>query len=83
MTKRREMLPELPGIPRMHPRWEAILRGDHPLSWAQRVYRRSFALIPSRWRCRFCNAPFSGPYAGSLKWFGYSPSRKNPSICAR
>src|SRR5438477_6185044 len=30
MTKRREMLPELPGVPTMHPRWEAILPGDHP-----------------------------------------------------
>jgi adenylate cyclase len=83
MRKRREMLPELPGVPTMHPRWEAILRGDHPLARAQRVYRRFFALLPSPWRCKFCNAPFSGPYAGSLRWIGYSPSRKNPSICAR
>ncbi len=83
MRKRREMLPEMPGVTRMHPRWEGILRGEHGLAPAHRVYRRFFALLPSPWRCKFCNAPFSGPYAGSLKWVGFSPSRKNPTICAR
>lgn len=77
---RRELTP---GIAQMHPRWEAILQGDHPLSRAQRIYRRSFALVPSPWRCKFCNAPFRGPYAGVLRWVGYAPSAKNPSICAR
>jgi adenylate cyclase len=42
-----------------------------------------FALIPSPWRCKFCNAPFRGPAAGAFRWIGYSPSRKNPNICAR
>jgi adenylate cyclase len=42
-----------------------------------------FALMPSPWRCKFCNAPFHGPAAGTLRWMGMSPSRKNPSICAR
>lgn len=73
----------LPGVTEMHPRWEGILRGDSPLALGQRVYRRVFALVPSPWRCKFCNVPFSGPYAGKLKWIGYSPSAKNPSICAR
>ena len=67
----------------MHPRWEAILRGEHPVARAQRLYRRVFALFPSPWRCKFCNAPFRGPCAGTLKWIGYAPSRKNPAICAR
>jgi adenylate cyclase len=39
--------------------------------------------MPSPWRCKFCNAPFRGPYAGTMKRIGYSPSRKNPHICAR
>src|SRR3989442_10472549 len=60
MKKRREMVPELPGVTRMHPRWEGILRGDHPLAGAQRLYRRFFSLFPSPWRCKFCNAPFRG-----------------------
>lgn len=71
------------GAAPMHPRWEAILRGESRLAAAQRLYRRMFALVPSPWRCKFCNAPFSGPYAGKLKWIGYSPSAKNPNICAR
>jgi adenylate cyclase len=39
--------------------------------------------MPSPWRCKFCNAPFRGPYAGTMKRIGYSASRKNPHICAR
>ena len=39
--------------------------------------------MPSPWRCKFCNAPFRGPYAGTIKRIGYTPSRKNPQICAR
>ena len=50
---------------------------------AARLNRRLFALFPSPWRCKSCNAPFKGPAAGTLKWVGYSPSAKNPSVCAR
>lgn len=67
----------------MHPRWVGILRGDSSLAPMQRLYRRMFAVIPGPWRCKFCNAPFKGPAADKLRWIGYSPSRKNPSICAR
>jgi hypothetical protein len=73
----------VPGVAEMHPRWAAILRGEHPLSGAQRLYRRFFSLFPSPWRCKFCNAPFRGPHSGALRWLGYTPSAKNPSICAR
>jgi adenylate cyclase len=48
-----------------------------------RIGRRLFGLMPSPWRCKFCNAPFRGPAAGAFRWVGYSPSRKNPNICAR
>jgi adenylate cyclase len=67
----------------MEPRWEGILRGEHPLAHVHRVGRRAFGLLPSPWRCKFCNAPFKGPVAGVVRWIGYTPSRKNPSICAR
>jgi adenylate cyclase len=67
----------------MSERWAGILRGEHPLAFAHRAGRRLFALMPSPWRCKFCNAPFRGPYAGTMKRIGYSPSRKNPHICAR
>jgi adenylate cyclase len=42
-----------------------------------------FGLIPSAVRCKFCNAPFKGRYAGTFRTVGYTPSRKNPQICAR
>src|SRR5919108_2693036 len=83
MRSRRQPPQVAPGIEQMHPRWEGILRGDSTLARAQRVYRRVFALIPSPWRCKFCNAPFRGPYSGTFRWLGYAPSRKNPNICAR
>ncbi|MDP9492260.1 MAG: adenylate/guanylate cyclase domain-containing protein [Actinomycetota bacterium] len=67
----------------MSPRWLAILRGESALAFPQRAGRRLFGLMPSPWRCKFCNAPFSGPYAGTMKRIGYTPSRKNPHICAR
>jgi adenylate cyclase len=72
-----------PGVTPMSPRWLAILRGESALAFPQRAGRRLFALMPSPWRCKFCNAPFRGPYAGTIKRIGYAPSRKNPSICAR
>jgi adenylate cyclase len=67
----------------MGERWRAILAGETPLSFGPRLGRRLFSLIPSPWRCRFCNAPFRGPYAGAFRWVGYRPSRKNPQLCAR
>jgi adenylate cyclase len=72
-----------PGVAPMSPRWHAILRGQSALALPHRAGRRLFALMPSPWRCKFCNAPFRGPYAGTMKRIGYSPSRKNPRICAR
>jgi adenylate cyclase len=67
----------------MEPRWSGIFRGSTPMALAPRVGRRLYGLLPSPWRCKFCNAPFRGPYAGTFRWLGYAPSRKNPNICAR
>jgi adenylate cyclase len=71
------------GIPAMSARWTAILRGESALALTQRAGRRLFALMPCATRCKFCNAPFKGRYAGVLKTVGYTPSLKNPHICAR
>jgi class 3 adenylate cyclase len=71
-----------PSIP-MDERWRGILRGETPMAMMPRLGRRLFALVPSPWRCKFCNAPFRGPYAGTFRRVGYAPSRKNPNICAR
>jgi adenylate cyclase len=67
----------------MSPKWEGILRGQHPTALGRRVGRRVFSLMPSASRCKFCNAPFRGPYAGMFGFVGYTPSRKNPNICER
>jgi hypothetical protein len=83
MRMRRQVRELQAGVPRMAPGWERILRGDSSIAGAQRLYRRMFALMPSPWRCKFCNAPFGGPHAGKVRWLGYSPSAKNPNICAR
>jgi adenylate cyclase len=72
-----------PGVAPMSDRWVGILSGDSVLAFPHRAGRRLFALMPSPWRCKFCNAPFRGPYAGTMKRIGYTPSRKNPHICAR
>lgn len=67
----------------MDPRWYGIFRGENPMALAPRIGRRLYGFVPSPWRCKFCNAPFRGPYAGTFRWLGYTPSRKNPNICAR
>ena len=67
----------------MSDRWVGILSGESILAFPQRAGRRLFGLMPSPWRCKFCNAPFRGPYAGTMKRIGYAPSSKNPHICAR
>jgi adenylate cyclase len=72
----------VPAIP-MDNRWRGILRGETPMAIMPRLGRRLFALVPSPWRCKFCNAPFRGPYAGTFRRIGFSPSRRNPNVCAR
>jgi adenylate cyclase len=67
----------------MSRRWRAILRGESSIAIAERLGRRMFSLVPSARRCKFCNAPFRGPYAGLFGRLGYTPSRKNPNICER
>jgi adenylate cyclase len=64
-------------------KWEQILRGEGALAVAVRLNRRLFALVPSPWRCKSCNAPFRGPASGTFRWIGYAPSAKNPTVCAR
>jgi adenylate cyclase len=67
----------------MSSRWEGILKGDSAMAFGQRLGRRLFSLVPGPLRCKFCNAPFRGPYAGPFGLVGYTPSRKNPNICER
>jgi adenylate cyclase len=70
-------------FPPMSERWAAILRGEHPLRFAQRAGRRAFAIAPGSTRCKLCNAPFTGISATAFRVCGYGQSRKNPQLCAR
>jgi adenylate cyclase len=67
----------------MSARWLGILKGESPVALGHRLGRRLFSLVPSSLRCKFCNAPFRGRYSGVFGTIGYTPSRKNPSICER
>jgi adenylate cyclase len=58
--------------------WRAILAGDHPL---ERRYRRINSWLPSNPRCRWCNAPFSGPGARIMHLMGKHQSNTNPNFC--
>ena len=70
-------------FPPMDERWAAILRGEHPLRFAQRAGRRVFSIAPGSPRCKLCNAPFRGSSAVVFRRLGYGQSRKNPHLCAR
>jgi adenylate cyclase len=67
----------------MGARWQGILKGESPVAFGHRLGRRLFSLVPSHGRCKFCNAPFRGRYAGAFGLLGYTPSAKNPNICRR
>ena len=60
--------------------WEAYLRFmAQPQS---RAIQAAFRALPATPRCGFCGAPFAGFGARVVRPFGYTPSRKNPNICA-
>ena len=59
--------------------WHDLLSGTHPI--CQRGTPLRF--IPSRPRCRLCQAPFGAPGSFILKRYGFTPWAKNPKMCAR
>lgn len=58
--------------------WRAILMGEHP---GLRRGRHLFGLLPSNPRCKFCNAPFAGPFVLLMGLLGKRPSTRNPRFC--
>jgi adenylate cyclase len=69
--------------------------GDEPLTaedwvaWGQlddiavnHAMHRLWRMLPSSPRCGICAAPFAGPGRWLARPLGFSPSRKNPTICA-
>src|SRR5437588_7557579 len=47
-----------------------------------RMWKRFLHALPSSPRCGVCGAPFAGLGSRLVRPLGYSPSRKNPNICA-
>ncbi|MGD0076064.1 MAG: adenylate/guanylate cyclase domain-containing protein [Candidatus Binataceae bacterium] len=61
-------------------RWRRILlEGHEPLRMAHRMFRH----LPSPPRCKLCHNPFGGVGGKLLGMMGFTPSRKNPNLCAK
>ena len=69
--------------PPMGAQWSAVLRGDRIAATGPRLLRRLFALAPGQPRCKFCNAPYGGPFTLPFRLMGYRPSSKTPHVCLR
>ena len=60
--------------------WRTLLTEGHgALVRARRVFRH----LPAEPRCKVCSNPFGGVAGHILAAAGFSPSRKNPNLCAR
>jgi adenylate cyclase len=60
--------------------WQKVLvDGWESLKLAQRVFRH----LPSAPRCKMCRNPFGGVGGRLVGLAGFTPSRKNPNLCAR
>src|SRR2546423_12237984 len=60
--------------------WRRILtEGHRPLVLSRHVFRH----LPSDPRCKVCGNPFGGVGGRALRLAGFTPSRKNPNLCAR
>src|SRR6202023_759308 len=63
-----------------HERWHKLLiEGHRPL----RVARWVFRYLPSPPRCKVCHNPFGGIGGKLVGVAGFTPSRKNPTLCTR
>jgi adenylate cyclase len=60
--------------------WRKLLvEGHEPILLAHRFFR----YLPGPPRCKLCHNPFGGIGGKLVGLFGFKPSRKNPSLCAR
>jgi len=60
--------------------WRKVLvDGYQPLLTCQRLFRH----LPSPPRCKLCHNPFGGIGGKLVGLMGFTPSRKNPNLCAR
>ncbi len=63
---------------RSEKKWRDMLSGAIPF---YRRYRRVLGVIPSRHRCKNCNAPFEGLGGLVMRIFAHGPYNKNPRFC--
>jgi adenylate cyclase len=69
----------MPGDPGSE-QWRVILTEGHgSLVRARRLFRH----VPSAPRCKVCGNPFAGVGGRLLRLAGFTPSRKNPTMCSR
>ncbi len=60
--------------------WRRLLiEGHQPLLKAHRIFRH----LPSPPRCKLCHNPFGGIGGKLVALWGFTPSRKNPNLCAK
>ncbi len=60
--------------------WRKLLiEGHQPLLKAHRIFRH----LPSPPRCKLCHNPFGGLGGKLVGLWGFTPSRKNPNLCAK
>jgi len=58
--------------------WQKMLvEGHRPL----RFFHVLFRLLPGPPRCKVCHNPFGGVGGKLVALFGFTPSRKNPTVC--
>ena len=62
--------------------WRSYIEGTHKTI---RMGRRTFGLLPTDPRCRFCSVPFRGPGGWVARHISKanSPWEKNPNLCQR
>lgn len=62
--------------------WRSYMEGTHKVI---RIGRRTFGLLPTDPRCRFCSVPFRGPGGWLAQHISKSnsPWEKNPNLCRR
>lgn len=60
--------------------WHSVLTGNNP-ALPLRQFRHVWGLMPSGIRCKFCNAPYEGPFAPIMRFIGKGPSTLTPRLC--
>jgi adenylate cyclase len=60
--------------------WRSLLSGNAPAVPVGKM-RNIFKHLPAERRCKFCNAPFDGPFKRFFRLTNQVPSRLSPNLC--